>query len=184
MTEHSETSYQLAELIECVNFATLKHRNQRRMDVDATPYINHPIGVARILTAEGGVKDLIVLQAALLHDTVEDTDTSFEELEEKFGKAVTAIVREVTDDKKLPRDERKRLQIVHSSHCSHEAKLVKLADKLYNLRDLCRSTPVGWTPERVHEYFQWAKKVVDGLKGACPALEAELNQIFLSMGIV
>lgn len=142
------------------------------------------VGVARILTAEGGVKDLVVLQAALLHDTVEDTDTSFEELEEKFGTAVTAIVREVTDDKNLPKDERKRLQIVHSAHSSFEAKLVKLADKLYNLRDLCRSTPVGWTPERVQEYFEWAKKVVDGLRGACPALEAELDKIFLSKGIL
>lgn len=135
------------------------------------------------MTAEGGIKDLVVLQAALLHDTVEDTDTSFEELEEKFGKRVTAVVREVTDDKNLPKEERKRLQIVHAAHCSFEAKLVKLADKLYNLRDLCRTSPIGWTPERVQEYFQWAKKVVDGIRGTCPALEIELDKIFLSKGI-
>jgi len=172
------------QLIECVNFATLKHSNQRRKDANSTPYINHPIGVARILTAEAGVEDVVVIQAALLHDTVEDTDTSFEELEEKFGKTVTSVVREVTDDGTLPKEERKRLQIVHSSHCSHEAKLVKLADKLYNLRDLCVSCPVGWNPERVQEYFRWAKEVVDGLRGTCQPLEAELDKIFLSKGVM
>ena len=142
------------------------------------------LGVARILTAEAGVEDVVVIQAALLHDTVEDTDTSFEELEEKFGKTVTSVVREVTDDGTLPKEERKRLQIVHSSHCSHEAKLVKLADKLYNLRDLCVSCPVGWNPERVQEYFRWAKEVVDGLRGTCQPLEAELDKIFLSKGVM
>ena len=121
-----------------------------------------------------------VLRAALLHDTVEDTDTSFEELEEKFGRTVTNIVREVTDDKSLPKEERKRLQIVHASQRSHEAKLVKLADKLYNLRDLCESCPVGWTSQRKQEYFKWAKQVVDCLQGTCPPLEKELNAIFLS----
>lgn len=136
------------------------------------------------MTHEAGIKDLIVLQAALLHDTVEDTDTTFEELEKKFGISVTNVVREVTDDKNLPSEERKRLQIVHAPTSSREAKLVKLADKLYNLRDLCRGTPRGWSSKRCDEYFKWAKKVVDGLRGTCPPLENELDKIFHSKGLL
>ncbi|XP_061520254.1 guanosine-3',5'-bis(diphosphate) 3'-pyrophosphohydrolase MESH1 isoform X3 [Phycodurus eques] len=129
-------------LLETVNFAAEKHRNQRRKDAEKTPYINHPIGVARILSHEAGITDIVVLQAALLHDTLEDTDTKPEELETKFGQIVAGIVQEVTDVKSLPKAERKRLQVEHAPHCSHQAKLVKLADKLYNLRDLNRCTPV------------------------------------------
>ncbi|KAM9817679.1 guanosine-3',5'-bis(diphosphate) 3'-pyrophosphohydrolase MESH1 [Neosynchiropus ocellatus] len=165
-------------LLEAVNFAAEKHRNQRRKDPEATPYINHPIGVTRILSNEGGITDIEVLQAALLHDTVEDTDTTPAELEAKFGPVVARIVQEVTDDKNLPKQERKRLQVEHAPHCSHQAKLVKLADKLYNLRDLNRSTPVGWTAERVHEYFVWAWEVVKGLRGTNPALEEKLMELF------
>uniref|UniRef100_UPI0037E8ADF0 guanosine-3',5'-bis(diphosphate) 3'-pyrophosphohydrolase MESH1 n=1 Tax=Semicossyphus pulcher TaxID=241346 RepID=UPI0037E8ADF0 len=165
-------------LLETVNFAAEKHRNQRRKDSEETPYINHPIGVARILSHEGGVTDIEVLQAALLHDTVEDTDTSPAELEAKFGPIVARIVQEVTDDKSLSKKERKRQQVEHAPHCSHKAKLVKLADKLYNLRDLTRSTPVGWTAERVQEYFVWASEVVKGLKGTNSTLEEKLEQLF------
>lgn len=198
MTETDAT----VKLMECVNFAAVKHRNQRRKDSDATPYINHPIGnkitsfkytgaywlynagVARILSYEAGITDLVVLQAALLHDTVEDTDTSFEEIEEKFGKIVADIVREVTDDKSLPSQERKRLQIVHAPASSHQAKLVKLADKLYNLRDLTRAVPRGWTSRRREEYFEWAKKVVDGLRGTNQTIEQELDKIFSECGLL
>lgn len=102
-------------------------------------------GVAFILTNEAKVTDPEVIQAALLHDTVEDTDTSFEEIEQEFGVNVRNIVMEVTDDKSLPSIERKRLQIVHAKDSTHQAKLVKLADKLYNLRDLQLCIPEGWT---------------------------------------
>ncbi|KAL9693212.1 hypothetical protein quinque_012497 [Culex quinquefasciatus] len=162
----------------CVNFAAVKHRNQRRLDSDKTPYINHPIGVAHILTAEGGVTDFEVIQAAILHDTVEDTDTSFEEIEQNFGLRVRQIVAEVTDDKSLAKAERKRLQIEHAAVVSPQAKLVKLADKIYNLRDLQRCKPEGWTEERRREYFAWAKKVCDNLKGTNRALEDVLDEIF------
>ncbi|KPP80113.1 guanosine-3',5'-bis(diphosphate) 3'-pyrophosphohydrolase MESH1-like [Scleropages formosus] len=170
-------------LLETVNFAAEKHKNQRRKDPEATPYINHPIGVARILSHEGGIADIEVLQAALLHDTVEDTDTTPAELEARFGQTVARIVQEVTDDKTLPKQERKRQQIEHAPHCSHQAKLVKLADKLYNLRDLNRCTPVGWTRERVQEYFLWAAQVVNGLRGTNPLLEEKLLQLFKQRGI-
>ncbi|KAL3065925.1 guanosine-3',5'-bis(diphosphate) 3'-pyrophosphohydrolase MESH1 [Trematomus bernacchii] len=170
-------------LLETVNFAAEKHRNQRRKDPEATPYINHPIGVARIISHEGGVADIEVLQAALLHDTVEDTDTSFAELEAKFGPIVARIVQEVTDDKSLSKQDRKRQQVEHAAHCSRQAKVVKLADKLYNLRDLNRCTPSGWTAERVQEYFVWASEVVKGLRGTNYALEERLEELFRQRGV-
>ncbi|KAM6979667.1 guanosine-3',5'-bis(diphosphate) 3'-pyrophosphohydrolase MESH1 [Aplochiton taeniatus] len=170
-------------LLETVHFAAEKHRNQRRKDPEATPYINHPIGVARILSHEGGITDIEVLQATLLHDTVEDTDTSIEELNAVFGQTVARIVQEVTDDKSLPKMDRKRQQVEHAPHSSHQAKLVKLADKLYNLRDLNRCTPSGWSTERVQEYFVWAAQVVRGLRGANPYLEGKLEELFKQRGV-
>ncbi|XP_021564337.1 guanosine-3',5'-bis(diphosphate) 3'-pyrophosphohydrolase MESH1 isoform X3 [Carlito syrichta] len=136
---------EVAQLLEAADFAARKHSQQRRKDPEETPYINHPIGVARILTHEAGITDIVVLQAALLHDTVEDTDTTLDEVELHFGAPVRRLVEEVTDDKSLPKLERKRLQVVHAPHSSPGAKLVKLADKLYNLRDINRCTPKGKT---------------------------------------
>uniref|UniRef100_A0A8D0L3B1 Guanosine-3',5'-bis(diphosphate) 3'-pyrophosphohydrolase MESH1 n=1 Tax=Sphenodon punctatus TaxID=8508 RepID=A0A8D0L3B1_SPHPU len=140
-------------------------------------------GVARILSQEAGILDIEVLQAALLHDTVEDTDTTFSEIEECFGAEVRRIVEEVTDDKTLPKMERKRLQVEHAPHSSRAAKLVKLADKLYNLRDLNRCTPAGWSEERVQEYFLWALQVVQGLRGTSLLLEEKLRQLFKERGL-
>nr|XP_011448343.2 guanosine-3',5'-bis(diphosphate) 3'-pyrophosphohydrolase MESH1 [Crassostrea gigas] len=172
------------EIIRCSNFAAIKHKDQRRKDEEKTPYINHPIGVANILTEEAGIADVAVIQAALLHDTVEDTDTTFEEIQALFGEEVTGIVKEVTDEKNLPKLVRKQKQIEHAPHASYKAKLVKLADKLYNLRDLNRCTPVGWSQERVTEYFQWAHKVVEGLKGTNQPMEDSLQQLFKERNIV
>ncbi|XP_036590486.1 guanosine-3',5'-bis(diphosphate) 3'-pyrophosphohydrolase MESH1 [Trichosurus vulpecula] len=172
-----------ALLLEAADFAARKHRKQRRKDPEETPYINHPIGVARILTHEAGVTDVVVLQAALLHDTVEDTDTTLEEVEEHFGAEVRRIVDEVTDNKELPKLERKRLQVENASHSSRGAKLVKLADKLYNLRDLNRRTPKGWSEQRVQEYFEWAAQVVKGLQGTSPQMEGALQKLFQERGL-
>ncbi|CAM1312775.1 HDDC3 (predicted) [Pycnogonum litorale] len=165
-------------LIRCINFAAIKHKNQRRKDPENTPYINHPIGVANILVEEGGIDDLATLQAAILHDTVEDTDTTLVEIEREFGSEIKCIVAELTDDKLLAKEERKRQQIARAPQCSYKAKLVKLADKLYNLRDLNRTIPQGWTDDRVHEYFVWASKVVSGLKGTNENLEKLLRNLF------
>lgn len=142
------------------------------------------IGVANILTEEGKITNLNVIQAALLHDTVEDTDTTFEEIEKEFGKEIRNIVAEVTDDKSLPKQTRKQLQIEHASTSTYEAKLVKLADKLYNLRDLEKSAPVGWSEERVQEYFRWAKQVVDGLRGVNKQMEESLDELFRRVGVM
>ncbi|XP_062062263.1 guanosine-3',5'-bis(diphosphate) 3'-pyrophosphohydrolase MESH1 [Lepus europaeus] len=172
-----------AQLLEAADFAARKHRQQRRKDPERTPYINHPIGVARILTHEAGITDIVVLQAALLHDTVEDTDTTLDEVELHFGAQVRRLVEEVTDDKTLPKPERKRLQVEHAPHSSRGAKLVKLADKLYNLRDLKRCTPEGWSEPRVQEYFEWAAQVVKGLRGTNRQLEEALEQLFSERGL-
>ncbi len=162
-------------LLSAIAFAADKHRNQRRKDAEASPYINHPIALANLLANEGGVNDERVLMAAILHDTIEDTETTEQELVQAFGPEVAAVVMEVTDDKALPKAERKRLQIVHAAHASHEAKLVKLADKTCNLRDLASNPPADWPLARRREYFDWAKSVVDALRGTNsthPVLEA------------
>ncbi len=152
-------------------FAADKHKNQRRKDADASPYINHPIALANLLLNEAGVEDQRVLVAAILHDTIEDTDTTEQELVKHFGKDIADIVLEVTDDKALPKAERKRLQIEHAAHISRRAKLVKLADKICNLRDITASPPADWSIVRKQEYFEWAKSVVDRLRGVHPGLE-------------
>ncbi|EFO28266.1 hypothetical protein LOAG_00223 [Loa loa] len=164
-------------VIKACNFAAERHRLQRRKDVSQTPYINHPIGVANILISEAGVTDSATIAAALLHDTVEDTATTFQEISGLFGEEISRIVQECTDDKSLPVSVRKQLQVKNAARHSHKAKLVHLADKLYNLRDLERATPVGWDAQRVKEYFTWSKAVVSELKGTNAALEIALDDI-------
>ena len=159
-------------LIDALAFAAAKHRNQRRKDVDASPYINHPIALARVLSVEAGIHDETVIAAALLHDTIEDTETTYDELLARFGPAVASIVAEVTDDKNLAKAERKALQVAHAPHMSQGAKWVKLADKTCNLRDVASAPPAGWPLRRRQAYFDWAKAVIDGVRGTHPQLEA------------
>lgn len=164
----------LGQVLRALSFAARKHRHQRRKDREASPYINHPIDVADILVNEAGVRDVVTVVAAVLHDTVEDTDTRPEELVEAFGAEVAAVVAEVTDDKSRPKAERKRLQEEHAPHASPRAQQVKLADKIANLRDIARSPPASWDLERRRAYFDWAKRVVDGVR----ARHVELAAIF------
>jgi guanosine-3',5'-bis(diphosphate) 3'-pyrophosphohydrolase len=169
---------ELALLLKALAFAAHKHRDQRRKDPAASPYINHPIALADVLVNEGGVTDVEVLAAALLHDTVEDTATTPQELEGLFGSRIARIVGEVTDDTTLPKSERKRLQVEHATRLSPEAKLVKLADKICNLRDVAERPPASWDLARRREYFDWARRVVDGLRGAHPGLEAAFDAAY------
>ena len=162
----------LGAFIKAVVFAADKHRHQRRKDAVASPYINHPIEVANMLVSEGGVTDLTILCAAILHDTLEDTQTTADELTALFGPQITAIVLEVTDDKALAKHVRKQLQIDHAPHLSTEAKLVKLADKICNLRDMLASPPADWSAVRKQDYFDWAAQVINGVRGVHPGLEA------------
>lgn len=169
----------IPSILRAAAFAAERHRDQRRKGKDASPYINHPLALARLLADECGEQDPKVLVAALLHDTVEDTATTFVELEQLFGAEVAAVVREVTDDKSLPKAERKRLQVERAAHASRAARLVKLADKICNLRDLSSAPPTDWTRERLREYFDWAKAVVDRIRGTHPQLEALFDREYL-----
>ena len=153
-----------SNFVRALAFASHKHSQQRRKDADASPYINHPIALVSILAVEAGIDDCDTLCAALLHDTIEDTDTSVEELVEAFGSPVASLVQEVTDDKRLPKAERKLLQVEHAAHLSPKARPVKLADKIANLRDVADSPPVNWPLARRQEYFDWAKQVADQIR--------------------
>ena len=168
----------LGLIVEALQFAARKHRDQRRKDPEASPYINHPIALANILLNEADVDDPVVICAALLHDTVEDTETTEAELVERFGPGIAAIVMEVTDDKSLSKARRKELQVEHAPRLSREAKLVKLADKISNVRDVASSPPPDWTLERRREYFEWARRVVEAMKGTNPRLEGLFEQAY------
>ena len=168
----------LNELIKAMAFASAKHRDQRRKDVCASPYINHPIQLVDVLTNEAGVTDINVLQAAVLHDTIEDTKTTKEELEQHFGPRICNIVLEVSDDGNLCKNERKQAQINDAAELSNEAKLVKLADKICNLRDVVDNPPAGWNVQRRQEYFDWALAVIDGLRGIHPGLESIFDETY------
>ncbi|MDN4572281.1 phosphohydrolase [Pandoraea cepalis] len=153
----------LADMLSAIHFAADRHKNQRRKDVEASPYINHPIAVAHLLSTTGKVTEVSVLQAAILHDTIEDTHTTFEELRLLFGQEVATLVAEVSDDKSLPKQLRKELQVQHAAQKSRKAAMIKIADATCNLRDLTSALPLQWSIERKKEYFDWAARVVAGL---------------------
>jgi guanosine-3',5'-bis(diphosphate) 3'-pyrophosphohydrolase len=169
---------EVAQLLKAVCFSAHKHQKQRRKDEDASPYINHPIEVAELLANVGNVNELPTLLAAILHDTVEDTGTTFSELEELFGRDVRLLVAEVTDDKSLPKEERKQIQVEHARRLSAGAKQIKIADKICNVRDVIHAPPPNWSGERRREYLQWAKKVVEGCRGSNPNLERRFDEAF------
>lgn len=151
-------------IIEAVHFAAQKHTGQKRKGAQGEPYINHPIHVAQILHSIGGVSNPDILSAAILHDTLEDTDTSESELEEKFGKTILELVKEVTDDKSLAKQKRKQLQIEHAPHLSEGATLIKIADKISNITDITTSPPKDWDTTRKQDYLNWGQAVVEKCK--------------------
>ncbi len=164
-------------LLRALNFAATKHRNQRRKGRDTSPYVNHPIHVLTLLWEVGQVRAVPTLAAAVLHDTLEDTDTTTAELEQHFGAEVRTLVQEVSDDKSLPKDARKQLQIEHAPHISVQAKLIKLADKIDNIRDIVLDPPADWSHARLVAYLDWSIQVVAGLRGCNAALEARYDQV-------
>ncbi|MFZ1792542.1 MAG: HD domain-containing protein [Anaerolineae bacterium] len=166
-----------AKLFSALVFAANKHRDQRRKDAPGSPYINHVLCVANLLAGDGNVTDEDVLLAAVLHDTVEDTATTFDELTAHFGPRVAGFVREVTDDRALPKQTRKQLQIEHAPHLSEGAKQIKLADKTCNVRDINNDPPADWSLERRIAYLDWAESVVAGCRGANPALEKLFDRV-------
>jgi guanosine-3',5'-bis(diphosphate) 3'-pyrophosphohydrolase len=151
-------------LLKAVKYAADCHTGQFRKGEQGAPYVNHVLEVASLLAEVGGVTDDEVLAAALLHDTVEDTGATFDEVESLFGERVTSIVREVTDDKTLPKRRRRQLQIDHAPHLSEGATLIKIADKTSNLADITRNPPRNWGHQRRREYIEWGEKVVNNCK--------------------
>lgn len=164
-------------VLKAAAFAAERHRRQRRKDLHATPYINHPLALASVLSVEAGVVDAEVIAAALLHDTIEDTETTLSEIREAFGERVAGIVDEVSDEPGLEDDERRRRQVEQAPHLSHGARLVKLADKIANLRDVLERPPHAWGMARKRDYFDWTARVVAGMRGTHPTLETLFDQL-------
>ena len=160
-----------ALLLSAIEFASRKHSTQRRKGKDASPYINHPIAVTHLLADTGGITDLVTLMAAVLHDTIEDTETTASELEQHFGPTVRTVVEEVTDNKALDKAVRKQRQIEHAPHLSRRAKAIKLGDKIANVRDVIDSPAPDWSLDRRVEYLRWTEQVVAGCRGTNEALE-------------
>jgi (p)ppGpp synthase/HD superfamily hydrolase len=159
-----------------LDFAARKHVHQRRKGELAEPYVNHLSDVARLLAEATKGEDPTVVIAGLLHDTIEDTETTYAELAKEFGPAVAALVGEVTDDKSLPKAERKRLQVETASRKSPRARMIKLADKTSNLHSMVASPPKDWSSQRKREYIDWASRVVEGCSGVNPFLDREFKQ--------
>jgi guanosine-3',5'-bis(diphosphate) 3'-pyrophosphohydrolase len=167
---------ELLPLFDALAFSADKHRLQRRKGAAASPYINHPIDVARVLAHEGGVRDISVLITAVLHDTIEDTATTGDEIAARFGDDIAGLVLEVTDDKALSSAERKRLQVERAGSLSPRARLVRLADKICNVRDLVSDAPHGWSVERRRDYLDWTERVISGCRGCNAGLEIAYDQ--------
>jgi (p)ppGpp synthase/HD superfamily hydrolase len=165
-----------------LEFATEKHKDQKRKNKSRDAYIVHPVEVMNILK-DCGVTDTATLCAALLHDTVEDTGTTSEELVENFGQDVCTIVLECTDDKSLAKVDRKKAQIEHAKHISDKGKLVKLADKLSNIGSLTNDPPARWSEEVVTGYVRWGFAVCEGLFGVNDKLDEKMKAVFQQFGV-
>ncbi len=155
----------------CV-YSAEKHKYQRRKGFNQVPYINHPLKVAKVL-GECGETDEDLLIAAILHDVIEDTDATVDDICREFGKTICDLVIEVTDDKDLPYAIRKELQVKHAPDLSISAKKLKIADKICNIRDIT-TYPLDWSTERKLTYLEWAQQVVNG----CLGVNHELEQMF------
>jgi guanosine-3',5'-bis(diphosphate) 3'-pyrophosphohydrolase len=168
----------IPQILDAALFAAQKHARQRRKGAGAEPYINHLIEVAHLVSTVKPAPDANVIMAALLHDTIEDVSVTPQELTTRFGPDVSTLVVEMTDDKSLPQRQRKQLQIDHAPHLSPRAQIIKLADKISNLRSLLSSPPADWDFARKRQYFDWAKRVVDALSAPDPILKSEFERTY------
>ena len=167
----------MQDVVKAARFAAEKHAAQKRKGAAAEPYVNHLLEVADLVAGVLAEPDTNLVIAALLHDAIEDAGVTAAELADHFGRDVADLVLEVTDDKSLPKGERKRLQVVNAPKKSVRAQVIKLADKIANLRSILISPPADWSPERKAEYFAWAKSVVDGLTAPNPVLKAAFDEL-------
>ena len=170
----------LPKLLQAISFAAQKHAGQKRKGADAQPYVNHVLEVVNLLANFGKIEDYDVLIAAVLHDTIEDTETTEEEITKLFGATVIGYVSELTDDKSLPKARRKELQIEHAPHLSNGAKYIKLGDKISNISDVSKNPPDGWSDERRLEYICWGENVIAGLRGVNANLENHFDELIVA----
>ena len=175
-------NHEIQTILSAAHYAAEKHADHRRKGGE--PYLNHLVEVAYLVSTALSEPDANVVAAAFLHDTIEDTGVTAAELTERFGKDVTGLVLEVTDDKSLAPEVRKRLQIEHAPKLSVRAQVIKLADKISNLRSILSSPPPDWDYERKKQYFGWGKRVVDGLTAPNPILKAEFEKTYQRFGAV
>jgi guanosine-3',5'-bis(diphosphate) 3'-pyrophosphohydrolase len=179
MSEPKDRGADVLTITRAADFAARAHVMHRRKGNLQEPYVNHLAEVAVLLAEATDGRDAALIAAGWLHDTLEDTDTEREELEKYFGEEIASVVAEVTDDKSLPRAERKRLQIENAPSKSVKARMLKIADKTSNVRALAKSPPMGWRRERSEEYVSWAEAVVAGCRGINPRLEKEFDAAVL-----
>ena len=170
-------------VFKALQFAAERHRHQFRKGEEKVPYINHPIGVASLL-AQNGENDPVLLSAAILHDVIEDTvedekekQDLIEEIKKNFGEEVLLLTLEVTDDKSLAKEERKKRQVIDAPSKSVKAKKLRIADKITNLRDIYNDPPTWWNRQRIIEYHNWAEEVVAGLRGVNEGLEKTFDEV-------
>ena len=163
-------------ILAAAKFAAEKHAAQKRKGAAAEPYVNHLIEVAQLIAGSSEVLDTNLVMAGLLHDTIEDTATTAEELERVFGSDIAALVVEMTDDKSLPKEVRKAVQVKDAPHKTVRAQVIKLADKISNVRSLLSSPPATWSTQRKREYLAWAQQVVSALSAPNPVLRAEFER--------
>jgi (p)ppGpp synthase/HD superfamily hydrolase len=176
--DNSLPSQPIQRILAAAYFAAQKHAGQRRKGHAAEPYINHLIEVAELAAESNEIVDTNLIMAAFLHDTLEDTSVTAEELRERFGEDVTSLVLEMTDDKRLPKERRKELQIENAPRKSVRAQTLKLADKISNLRAILNSPPPDWSAQRKQEYFEWAQRVISGLKAPNETLKQEFDRMY------
>jgi len=170
-------THQLDAILDAAIFAAQKHQGHVRKDEQASPYVTHSLAVARTICNIGKVNDPTILIAAILHDTIEDTNTMEAEIQERFGEEILSIVLEVTDDKSQNKLARKQQQVIHAHNLSNGAKIIKLADKLTNCLDILHTPPKNWSLGRRREYIQWAADVIAQIRGTNPSLEAAFDEM-------
>lgn len=180
-TEPGNCGDAVRRILEAARFAAEKHARQKRKGHAGEPYVNHLIEVAELIAGATPQLDINLVMAGLLHDTIEDTGVTARELEQSFGSDVTALVLEATDDKSLPKEVRKALQVKNAPTRSPRAQTLKLADKISNLRSLSTSPPAEWSAERKREYFEWARRVVEGFTAPNPLLKAEFEKAYAAL---
>jgi (p)ppGpp synthase/HD superfamily hydrolase len=166
----------LHAILEAALAAATWHATQRRKGTAGVPYVNHLLEVAGLVNEATGGEDPNLIIAALLHDTIEDQGITRETIAKRFGEDVAALVEEVTDDKSLPQEVRKRRQVEEAPSKSRRAKILKLADKISNVTAIGTDPPADWPIERQRAYVRWGRDVVAGLRGASPELERKFDQ--------